>query len=234
MIRKLALTVLIAAAALQVAACAPARMAGMQTGGSMPPPDPVKIEPSIAATGYLIGPMDRLDVNVFQVPDLTRSVQVDGAGQITLPLIGPVNAAGKTVSQLQIDIADALRKKYLQSPEVTIYISEFASQKVTVDGAVAAPGVYALQGRTTLMQAIAMAKGADRVANERRVIIYRTINNQKMGALYDLSAIRAGTLEDPEIYARDVIVVEKSGMKSAFRDVAGAMPVMGLFRPLLF
>jgi polysaccharide export outer membrane protein len=116
---------------------------------------------------------------------------------------------------------------------VTIYISQYASQRVTVDGAVTAPGVYALQGRTTLLQVIAMAKGADRVANEKRIIIYRTINNQKMGALYDLTAIRAGTLEDPEIYARDVIVVERSGMKSAFQELRGVMPMFGLFRPLL-
>jgi polysaccharide export outer membrane protein len=234
MVRKFAFSALVAGLALTLAACGASRMEGMQTGGSLPPPDPVRIEPTIAASGYQIGPMDQLDVNVFQVPDLTRTVEVDAAGQITLPLIGSVVAAGKTVTQLQGDIATALKAKYLQSPEVTVYISEYASQKVTVDGAVAAPGVYALQGRTTLMQAIAMAKGADRVANERRVIIFRTINNQRMGALYDLAAIRAGTLADPEVYARDVIVVEKSGVKSAFRDVAGAMPVMGLFKPLIY
>jgi hypothetical protein len=54
-----------------------------------------------------------------------------------------------------------------------------------------------------------------------------------MGALYDLSAIRAGTLEDPEIYARDVIVVERSGVKSAFDGFRNAIPVFGLFAPLL-
>lgn len=234
MLRKIVVAAVSGLVALSLAACGTPRASGLQAGVSLPPPDPVKIEPSVAATGYLIGPMDQLDVNVFQVPDLTRTVQVDAAGQIILPLIGAVPAAGKTVVQLQDQIAAALREKYLQSPQVTVYVSEYASQKVTVTGAVAAPGVYPLQGRTTLLQAIAMAKGADRVANERRIIIYRTINNQKMGALYDLAAIRAGTLDDPEVFARDVIVVEKSGVKSAFRDVAGAMPVLGLFRPLIY
>jgi polysaccharide export outer membrane protein len=233
MLRKFAVAAVIGATALLAAACGPARLEGVQTGGQMAPPDPVRMDPVTAATGYLIGPMDQLDVNVFQVPDLTRTVQVDAAGQIILPLIGPLNAAGKTVPQLQADVAAALSQKYLQSPEVTIYISQYASQRVTVDGAVAAPGVYALQGRTTLLQVIAMAKGADRVANEKRIIIYRTINNQKMGALYDLTAIRAGALEDPEVYARDIIVVERSGMKSAFQELRGVMPVFGLFRPLL-
>ncbi len=233
MLRKFAVVAMIGATALLAAACAPARMSGVQTGGQMAPPDPVRMDPVTASTGYLIGPMDQLDVNVFQVPDLTRTVQVDAAGQIILPLIGPLNAAGKTVPQLQEDVAAALRQKYLQSPEVTIYISQYASQRVTIDGAVSAPGVYPLQGRTTLLQAIAMAKGTDRVANEKRIIIYRTINNQKMGALYDLSAIRSGTLEDPEVYARDVIVVERSGMKSAFQELRGVLPVFGLFRPLM-
>jgi len=234
MLRKLVLTAMISLATAALAACgSTGGGARLEARVSMPPPDPVRIEPVVAATGYQIGPMDRLDVNVFQVPDLTRQVQVDAAGQIVLPLIGAVNAAGKTVPQLQDEVASLLREKYLQSPQVTIYISEYASQKITVSGAVSAPGVYALQGRTTLLQAIAMAKGADRIANERRIIIYRTINNQKMGALFDLAAIRAGTLEDPEVYARDVIIVERSGMKSIFREVAGAMPVIGLFRPLL-
>lgn len=233
MLRKFAVVALIGATALLAAACGPSRMAGVQTGGQMGPPDPVKMDPVTAATGYLIGPMDQLDVNVFQVPDLTRTVQVDAAGQIILPLIGALNAAGKTVPQLQDEVAAALRVKYLQSPQVTIYISQYASQRVTVDGAVASPGVYALQGRTTLLQLMAMAKGTSRVANERQIIIYRTINNQKMGALYDLVAIRAGTLEDPEIYARDIIIVERSGMKSALQDLRGVMPVFGLFRPLL-
>ncbi|MDP2258226.1 MAG: polysaccharide biosynthesis/export family protein [Caulobacter sp.] len=233
MLRKFAVLALIGATAVLAAACGPARMTGVQTGGQMAPPDPVRMDPVTSATGYLIGPMDQLDVNVFQVPDLTRTVQVDAAGQIILPLIGALNAAGKTVPQLQDDVAEALREKYLQSPEVTIYISQYASQRVTVDGAVSAPGVYALQGRTTLLQVIAMAKGTSNVGNEKRIIVYRMINNQKMGALYDLSAIRAGTLDDPEIYARDVIVVERSGMKSVFQEVRGVLPVFGLFRPLL-
>lgn len=233
MLRKFAVVALLGATTLLAAACAPTRMDGIQTGGQMAAPDPVRMDPVTAATGYLIGPMDQLDINVFQVPDLTRTVQVDAAGQIILPLVGPINAAGKTVPQLQEDVSNSLRAKYLQSPEVTIYISQYASQRVTVDGSVTAPGVYALQGRTTLLQVIAMAKGTSNVANDRRIIIYRTINNQKMGALYDLSAIRAGTLEDPEIYARDVIVVERSGMKSAFDGFRSAIPVFGLFAPLL-
>lgn len=231
MVRKFALAVLLPALAL-LAACATESVGtNAQVGGVMPPPDPVKLASTMDGAGYKVGPMDVLDISVFQVPDLTRTVQVDAAGQITLPLIGAVPAAGKSVADLQVEVANRLKARYLQSPEVTIAVKEFASQKVTVEGSVTQPGVYPIAGRTTLLQALAMARGTDRLANEKRVVIFRTVNGQRMGALFDIAAVRAGTLDDPEIFGNDVVVVERSGMKSLFRDVAGASPILGLFRP---
>ena len=83
---------------------------------------------------------------------------------IILPLIGSVNAAGKTVTELQEDVSTRLKEKYLQSPEVTIYVKEFASQKVTVEGAVVQPGVYPITGRTTLLQALAISQVSPHLA----------------------------------------------------------------------
>jgi polysaccharide export outer membrane protein len=232
MVRKFVLAVLMLAPALVLAACGTTPVGqNAQVGTALPPPDPVKLAPVSQQGGYRVGPMDVLDVTVYQVPDLTRQVQVDAAGQIVLPLVGPVNAAGKTVAELQSDVATRLREKYLQSPEVTIYVKEFASQKVTVEGSVTQPGVYPIAGRTTLLQALAMARGTDRLANQKRVVIFRTVNNQRMGALFDIDAIRAGTLDDPEVYGNDVVVVERSGVKSAFQSATGVVPILGLFRP---
>lgn len=233
MVRKFALAVLLMAPVFLSACSSDTVGTNAQVGGYFAPPDPVKLAPATQQAGYRVGPMDVLDITVFQVPDLTRSVQVDAAGQIILPLIGSVNAAGKTVTELQSDVATRLKEKYLQSPEVTIYVKEFASQKVTVEGSVTQPGVYPISGRTTLLQAIAMARGPDRVANESRVVVFRTINNQRMGAVFDIKAIRSGASEDPEIYGNDVVVVERSGMKSLFRDVTGTVPILGLFQPVL-
>lgn len=232
MIRKFVLAALMLAPALVLAACGSTPVGQTaQMGASLPPPDPVKLAPATQQGGYRVGPMDVLDVTVYQVPDLTRQVQVDAAGQIVLPLVGPLTAAGKSVSELQVDVASRLREKYLQSPEVTIYVKEFASQKVTVEGSVTQPGVYAIQGRTTLLQALAMARGTDRLANQKRVAVFRTVNNQRMAALFDVDAIRAGTMDDPEVYGNDVVVVERSGMKSAFQSASGVVPILGLFRP---
>lgn len=219
-------------ASLLLAACSSSLAnKDMQMGGVMPPPDPVKLETASPQTSYHIGPFDVLDITVYQVPDLTKVVQVDAAGQIVMPLIGQVSAAGKTVAELQDDLVVKLKAKYLQAPEVTIYVKEFASQKVTIDGSVSVPGVYPIQGKTTLLQALTLARGPDRMANGKHVVIFRMVNNQRMAAMFDINAIRAGTMPDPEVYGNDVIVVERSGVRALMRDASGALPLMGIFRP---
>jgi polysaccharide export outer membrane protein len=223
---------LVLALTLGLAACGSTPMAdNAQIGTPLPPPDTTQVQVS-GATEYHIGPMDVLDINVFQVPDLTRTVQVDAAGQITLPLIGQVSVAGKTVTQVQSEIAAKLAAKYLQSPDVTVFVKEFTSQKVTVDGSVNQPGVYAISGRTTLLQAIAMARGTDRDANLKRAVIFRTINNQRMAAVFDIGQIRAGRMDDPEIFGNDVVVVDRDGTKSVLRGITGAVPIFSIFRPV--
>lgn len=185
------------------------------------------------AQDYRIGPLDKLNITVFQVKDLTlEEVPVDGSGRIFLPLIGSVLAAGKTTQELSAEIADRLRGQYLQSPQVAVQVAEAVSQKVTVDGSVVQPGVYTMSGPTTLLQAVAMARGPDpRYANLSRVAVFRTINGQRNAAVFDLKAIRAGKAPDPVILGNDVIVVEGSAVKGAIREVLGALPGLAIFRP---
>jgi polysaccharide export outer membrane protein len=222
---------IVLALTLGLAACASTPMSEKASiGKPLPPPDTAQIEVS-GATTYHVGPMDVLDITVFQVPDLTRTVQVDAAGQITLPLIGQISAAGKTVGELQTDIANRLQAKYLQSPDVTVFVKEYTSQKVTVDGSVNQPGVYAIAGKTSLLQAVAMARGTAQDANTKRAVIFRTINSERMAAVFDLDQIRAGRMDDPEIYGNDVVVIDHSGVKGVLRNLTGAVPLMTIFRP---
>lgn len=183
-----------------------------------------------AAPDYRIGPLDKLNLTVFQIPDLTlEKIQVDGSGRISLPLIGTVLAAGKTTQELSTEIADRL-KGQLQSPQVSVWVAEAVSQKVTVDGSVVEPGVYTMSGPTTLLQAVAMAKGPDmKYANLNHVAIFRTINGQRAAAVFDLKAIRAGVAVDPVIMGNDVIVVEGSATKSVFREILTALPGLAVF-----
>jgi len=198
---------------------------------SLPPPDDQNV---VSQTEYVIGPLDRISVSVFQVPDLTmKDVQVDTTGRITMPLIGDVLAAGKTATQLGADIAQRLGAGYLQSPQVTVTVETTANQKVTVEGAVMQPGVFQITGPTTLLQTIAMAHGPDKTADIRHVGIFRTINGQRAAAVFDLKAIRSGNAPDPAVYANDMVVVQGSGVRSMWQEVLHASPLIGVFR-LLF
>lgn len=179
---------------------------------------------------YRIGAADKLRISVFQVPDLSfESVVVDASGNLQMPLIGSLRAAGRTPLELASDIQDRLRGQYLKRPQVTISVTDAASQKVTVDGAVSKPGVYEIRGRITLLQAVAMAEGPTRVANLSSVALFRTVDDRRMVALYDLGKIRAGQLDDPLISGDDIIIVDTSRLSAAMRDIIQALPGLGVF-----
>jgi polysaccharide export outer membrane protein len=181
---------------------------------------------------YRIGALDKLNITVFQVKDLTlEKVQVDASGQVLLPLVGAVTAAGKTTAELSADIATKLQKDFMQSPQVSVLVEESASQKVTVDGAVKKAGVFDMKGRTSLMQAVAMAEGADRDAKLKEVVVFRTVAGQRQAAKFDLTAIRKGTVADPELQGGDVVVIPGSSVARTVRDVLQAMPAFAIFRP---
>jgi polysaccharide export outer membrane protein len=178
---------------------------------------------------YRVGPQDLLVINVFGVAELSQEVRVNSNGQISLPLIGNVGAGGRTIQELEQAIAGKLSAGYLQSPQVSVFVKEYTSQRVTVEGAVKKPGIYPLTGRTTLLQVIASAEGLDEMADPRGIMIFRTVKGQKMIAAFDLQAIRHGTAEDPLVYGDDKVVVDQSGSKSAYHKFIQALPLIGVF-----
>jgi polysaccharide export outer membrane protein len=189
--------------------------------------------PERAAETYRIGAQDKVNITVFQEPELSlQDVQVDAAGEILLPLIGSVRAQGRTTRELSTEIADKLDRRYLVDPQVSVIVSSSVSQKVTVEGSVTEPGVYEVRGETTLLEALAMAKGPSRVAALDQVAVFRTIGGQRMGALFDIRAIRRGEAADPEIRGNDTIVVGLSNVKAVWRDALAAVPALAIFRPL--
>ena len=125
-----------------------------------------------------------------------------------------------------------LADDFLQDPQVTLYVSEYTSQKVTIEGAIKNPGIYPLSGRTSLLQAIVIAGGVSESANPGGVIIFRVVNGKRMAAVFDLRQIRGGNVDDPRVYGDDLIVVDESGTKSAWKALLQTMPVLGLFRIL--
>ena len=223
------LRVLVAAAASLVLAACGGGAAPTNTLNDWSAPTGAVVQP---AQEYRIGALDKLNVTVFQVADLTlRDVQVDAVGNLQLPLIGTVMAKGKTTGELTELIRGRLAESYLQNPQVTVVVSTAASQKVTVDGAVTQPGVYQMTGNTSLIQAVAMARGPSRTAELTRVAVFRNVEGQRMVAMFDLRAIRRGQAEDPQILGDDVVVVDSSVMSSTIANVLGALPALAIFRP---
>ena len=121
---------------------------------------------------YVIGNDDVLAINVWKETDLSRSVPVRSDGKISLPLVGELQAAGKTPPQLEVDIADRLRS-YITAPEVTVMVQEVNSRKYNILGEVTKPGSYPLAVPTTVVDAIATAGGFRDFAKKKGVYILR-------------------------------------------------------------
>jgi len=174
---------------------------------------------------YKIGQADVLDISVFKVPELARTVEVAESGTINFPPVGEVSVVGKTVRDIEHDLAKKLEAGYLRSPQVTVSVKEFNSQRVTVEGAVMKPGVHALKGKTTLLQLIAMSGGIDRDVSDSTVVLFRNADGQRHATKFDIDAIRAGQAQDPLIFPGDMVVANSSPLKAAWSEfIKGMQP----------
>lgn len=184
---------------------------------------------SVQRPDYRIGPNDKLNIKVFQVAGLDRDVRVDNAGNISLPLVGVLAVGGKTVNDTRVLIEAAYGNRFLQNPQVSVLVMDQARQRVTIEGAVANPGIYPIATQLTLLQAIALAKGPTNVANEKDVIVFRTLAGQRHVARFNLSAIRDGSAQDPELMGEDMVVVAESGSKVWLRRLVEVTPLIGVW-----
>jgi polysaccharide biosynthesis/export protein len=181
---------------------------------------------------YHIAALDMLEVSVFQAPELSKTVRVAADGRISLPLIGEVMASGKSAHQLETEVASKLGAKYLQSPEVSVFVKDAVSQRVTVEGAVAKPGIYPLTGETTLMQVIVLSGGLNEIADNKAIVVFRNTGGKRQAAVFDYKAIRKGTIDDPVMQGGDIVAVDQSGAKAAMRSLRETIGVLNLFTPL--
>lgn len=219
-------TIVIVLAAASLTACAASRAAPSSTASLSTQADVPAFE-----SDYRISAQDILNVRVFQVEDLSfDELRVGTSGLVELPLIGSVRAAGRTPSELAAEIRDRLANRYMHDPQVTVSVTESSSQKITVDGAVTEAGVFEMKGRTTLQQAVAMAKGATRTADLRNVAVFRTVDDQRTVAVFDLVAIRMGEAPDPVLMGDDIVVVDTSQMSVLLREALAALPGLAVFR----
>lgn len=196
--------------------------AGLQVvEGNLPPP--TRSDVFDVGDAYAVGPLDTLKIGVFGIPDLAeRTVRVDANGQIAFPLIGTVDVQGLTPSQVSNLIETRLRAQYVRDPRVTTNLETTENRTMTIYGQVQIPGVYPVVGKTTLIKAVATARGLAEYANARDVVVFRTVEGQKMATLYNLDAISRGLYDDPRIYPNDTVVVGDSASRRLFQDIVGA------------
>ena len=195
---------------------------------------------AVAPTGigkdYRVGPNDLLEVEILDLDNFKRTVRVNAAGAITLPLIGAAVVAGLTAQQVESHVAERYAEKYLQNPQVSVFIKEFTTERITVDGAVVKPGIYPLTGQITLLRALALAGGFGQIANSTEVMLFRVNEKgEREVATFDVDQIRAGKSDDPAIKGDDLIVVRRDTTRqllkdSVFRDVIDSINPFSVFR----
>lgn len=229
------LTLFLAVAGLGLGGCQSAKIGSAtvqeanREGPQVAPVGMLPAAPVLGSVDYRVGPLDVLDIEVFGTEDLTRSVRVSASGEFTLPLIGRIAAAGSTVTEIEETVAARLRENYMENPQVTVFVKEYLSQRVTVEGAVREPGIHPLTGRTSLLQIIAMSNGLDELANPEGIVVYRVMEGKRYAAAFDIREIRAGRMVDPEIIGDDIVVVDYSGARSGLKDFLMSVPAFAFF-----
>lgn len=182
--------------------------------------------PAIGAD-YRLSPDDVLRIQVYHEPDLSlEDAQVSAAGMVRMPLIGDVPVAGLSSGDAADRIADRLGQRYLVSPQVTIFVKKAVGRRITVDGEVREPGLFPVDGRLTLSQAVTLAKGPTRLASLSQIIVVRQIDGERQAAMFDLAAIRRGKAADPEILPGDMIIVGLSRAKALLGGTLLAAPAL--------
>lgn len=207
-----------------------------EDAGKTAPRAPNLAAPNISlGKDYRVGPNDLIDIEILDLDNFKRTVRVNAAGVISLPLVGAVNVAGLTAQQLEAHIASRYSEKYLQNPQVSVFIKEFTTERITVDGAVARPGIYPLTGQITLLRALALAGGFGQIANSSEVMLFRVNEKgERQVAVFDVDLIRAGKNEDPAIKGDDLIVVQRDANRkllkdSLFRDILDSVNPFSVF-----
>lgn len=190
-------------------------------------PPPTAADQITPGRPYVIGPFDKLKIDVFGIEELSqRIVQIDANGRFSFPVVGTVNASGMTPQDLEQELRQRLAAGYVRNPQVSVNLEQTVSQVVTVDGEVRSPGLYPVVGRMTLIRAIATANGTGEFAKLENVVVFRTVGEQRYAALYNLAAIRQGNYPDPEIFANDVVVVSDSRARRVFKDFIQLLPLL--------
>lgn len=159
---------------------------------------------------YHIGVGDLLQIEVYDEEDLKKEVRVLTDGFISFPLLGSLQAEGKTVRELEKLINQKLGERFLVNPQVSVFVKEFSN--IFIFGEVNAPGSFPLYGKMTVFEAIALAGGFTQVANQSKVKVLRRANGGEHSMEVDIKRVieKGDTSQDVELKANDKVIVSRS------------------------
>lgn len=179
---------------------------------------------------YLLRPSDRVSISVFREPDFTlENVRLGVEGSVSIPMLGSIPAMGLTTKQFEEDLTKRLSAVGLRNPLVSVNIVEYASHLVTVEGAVARPGVYPFQPGARLSAAIALASGPTPTAKRDQIAVFRDTPEGIMIAKFDYRAMSSGTMLDPVLEPGDRVVMGTDGLAVFYQDLLKTVPAIGAF-----
>lgn len=161
-----------------------------------------------AVARYEVQPSDRLHVSVWREPDLTQEVIVRPDGAFSFPIVGEVNAVGKTVEELRRELAQAL-SRIIPDPVVTVSVLEIRGNKVYVIGQVTQPGEFIVNPRVDVIQALSLAGGTTAFASPSEIFVLRRENGQQRRLPFNFEAVLRGRDLEQNVLLRsgDVVVV---------------------------
>lgn len=164
--------------------------------------------PPPATDDTTLGPGDVLSIRVFGEESLSGDHQVAADGTINFPLLGAVHITGLEPTAVADEIQNQLRERdLLRNPHVSVYVQQYVSKRVSVVGAVANPGAFALEPGMTVVQAISMAGGFSSLANRDGTVVTRRIGGETVRYRVPVERVTRGHAEDIEVAAGDIIFV---------------------------
>jgi polysaccharide export outer membrane protein len=193
----------------------------------------------IAQSGsdYVIGPQDVLSIGVFDQPDLGGKYAVELDGTFTFPLVGRVEAGGRTIQQFETELRTKLANGFFKNPQVTVSIGQYLSQRVFVTGEVRVPGAYALTGDMTLIEALAKAGSTTQNASDEVLVVRggkgaqqaATVDAGKEAIRINLKELQSGAAGVKNVVLKDgdTIYVAKAELVYIFGQVRnpGSYPI---------
>jgi polysaccharide export outer membrane protein len=164
------------------------------------------------SSDYVIGPEDVLDIDVFNVPELSKTVRVANDGTISLALLGHVPVAGLTTRQLREQLESKYGEKYLEGPQVGVFVKEYHAQPVSVIGAVERPGLYQLTAPRTLIEVLSMAGGLAKRSSAPAGRVLIVTRKEGFGDLQPVDGMRLLAPDKLEINLRKLLYSQESAL----------------------